>query len=482
MDYPAPSAGDGGKAELPGPQAPADTRAPPPPRFTTGSIVRHVLVMTATGGIGLIAIFFGDLANVLFLSQLGDHEIVAAVGYASAILFLATSSGIGLSIAATALIAPALGRSDRPRARRLSASAHVYSGLAGVVIAILLWLVAPSVVAAMGASGRTFTLALRYLNIQLPSMVLLTIGFASSAVLRSAGDARRAMMLTLIGAAFNLTFDPLFIFVFKLGLDGAAWASVLSRCAFAATGLWCVIGVHGLMRRPEIIRFLADAPVLTRYAGPAVLTNLATPVAGVFVTRAMAVFSDQAVAGLAITGRISQVAFGALFALSGAMGPIVGQNLGARNYGRVEEAFNQSLKVNAAFTLVVWLLLIALAPFCVWSFGATGDAATLVLLFCRWLAPLFGFLGALFIANAVFNVLGTPHYATAFNWGRATLGTVPFVWLGAKIGGAGGVMAGQFLGGIVFSLLAVEVARRQIRQLGHDPRSPSPVRKDGSGS
>ena len=446
--------------------------ARPPPRFITGSILRHVLVMTGTGGLGLIAIFFGDLANILFLSQLGDQDIVAAVGYASAIQFLATSAGIGLSIAATVLIAPALGRSDRPRARRLSASAHVFAGLVGAAIALLLWLSAPFIIGGIGATGRTLTMGVRYLNIQLPSMVLLTIGFASSAVLRSAGDARRAMMLTLTGAAFNLTFDPLLIFVFKMGLDGAAWASVISRCAFAATGLWCVIKVHGLMRRPDITRFLADVPALTRFAIPAVLTNLATPVAGIFVTKAMAGFSDSAVAGFAISGRIAQVAFGALFALSGAIGPIVGQNLGAKNYARVGEAFNLSLKVNAVFTLVVWMLLILLAPLCVWSFGATGDAAALVLLFCRWLAPLFGFLGALFVANAVFNALGTPHYATAFNWGRATLGTVPFVWLGAKLGGASGVMAGQFLGGIVFSLGAVALARRQITRLGHGLTPP----------
>ena len=69
----------------------------------------------------------------------------------------------------------------------------------------------------------------------------------------------------------------------------------------------------------------------------------------------------------------------------------------------------------------------------------------LIVFFCRWLAPLFAFFGTLFVCNAACNTLGRPHYATALNWGRATLGTVPFVTLGAYWG-AEGVLAGTWPG------------------------------------
>ena len=85
-----------------------------PAKFVDGSIMRHLLVMTGTSAIGLMAIFIGDLANIFFLSLLKDVESVAAVGYASSILFFATSIGIGLAIAATALVSPAIGARDLP--------------------------------------------------------------------------------------------------------------------------------------------------------------------------------------------------------------------------------------------------------------------------------------------------------------------------------------------------------------------------------
>ena len=71
-------------------------RAAQGPVFVTGSLLRHILVMTAAGAIGLMAIFIGDLANIYFLSQLGDQAIVAAVGYASSILYFSTAIGAHL--------------------------------------------------------------------------------------------------------------------------------------------------------------------------------------------------------------------------------------------------------------------------------------------------------------------------------------------------------------------------------------------------
>ena len=133
------------------------------PRFVTGSLLRHILLMTGAGAVGLMAIFVGDLANIYFLSRLNDEAVVAAVGYASSILFFATSVGIGLSIAATSLVAPALGAGRRMRARRLATNAHPLSLIASVLIAIALWVAIEPLLSLLGAEGRTLELAAVYL-------------------------------------------------------------------------------------------------------------------------------------------------------------------------------------------------------------------------------------------------------------------------------------------------------------------------------
>src|SRR5580700_7652005 len=91
------------------------------PVFTEGSTLRHVAVMTATGSVGLMAIFFVDLLSLFYVSRLGDQALKAAVGYASQTLFLSVAINIGLTIAISATTARALGAGDRPKAQRMAA-------------------------------------------------------------------------------------------------------------------------------------------------------------------------------------------------------------------------------------------------------------------------------------------------------------------------------------------------------------------------
>lgn len=436
-----------------------------PPKFVSGSILRHILVLTGTGAAGLMAIFLGDLANILFLSWVGDDAVIAAVGYASSILFLTISMGIGLSIAATSLVSPALGAGRRMRARRLSLNAHVLTFVAASLLSLVIWLLIPRLLELLGATGRAYELATVYLLILVPALPPLAVAMTSASVLRSAGDARRAMNVTLIGAPVNTLLDAILILGLGLGIQGAAIASALARLVMMAIGLYGVIWVHDLWGRLRVRTVLADAPAHIAVAIPAVLTNIATPAANAYVTRAMAPFGDSAVAGWAIVGRVIPVAFGAIFALSATVGPIIGQNYGAGAFDRVRGALTQSLLVTAAFTAIAWVFLAVLAWPIAGAFDATGETADLIVFFCQTLAPSFMFLGALFVANAAFNTLGRPHYSTALNWGRATLGTVPFVHAGAVLAGAAGVLAGSMLGGVIFGILAVWLAYRWIDQL-----------------
>lgn len=436
-----------------------------PPKFVSGSILRHILVMTGTGAVGLMAIFLGELANILFLSWQGDEVVVAAVGYAGSIVFLTVSVGIGLSIAATSVVAPALGAGRRMRARRLSLNAHALTFATAGILSLGIWLAIPLLLSMLGARGRAFDLAADYLMIIVPALPPLATAMTSASVLRSVGDARRAMNVTLIGAVANTALDVVLILGLKFGIHGAAIATASARVIMMCVGLYGVVWVHDLAGRLRLPTLLADAPTLFAVAVPAVLTNIATPVANAYVTRSMAPFGDSAVAGWAILGRLTPVAFGAIFALSGTIGPIIGQNYGARALDRVRETLTLSLLVTAAFTATAWVLLAALAWPLTAAFDAQGETAELIVFFCRNLAPLFVFLGALFVANATFNTLGRPHYSTGLNWGRATLGTIPFVSLGAYLGGAPGVLTGSMLGGVVFGAVAVGLAYRFIAQL-----------------
>jgi putative MATE family efflux protein len=433
--------------------------------------MRHVTVMAGTGAVGLIAVFAVDLINLFYISLLGQKEIAAAVGFAGVVGFFHVSVAIGLTIGIAAVVARAIGGGRTADARRLATASLTLMVVVTAVVGSGTALLLGPVLQALGASGDVAQLAHRYLAVTVHSLPLLGLGMACAALLRAVGDARRAMVVTLAAALVTAVLDPILIFGFKLGLDGAAIASVVSRVALAAVGLHGVAVRHQMLSRLDVSRLQADARTLMAVAAPAILTNLATPVAAAFVTHSMAQFGPSAVAGAAIIDRLSPVAFGVIYALSGAVGPILSQNLGAGRVDRVRAGLRASLVFMACAVALAWAMLaLAVVPWAggqgllIRMFSADAAAAELIALFCLGLAPSFFFIGALFVANAAFNNLGYPLLSTAFNWGRATLGTIPFAWWGSHYS-ASGVLIGQSVGSAIFGVLAIVVAWRIVGQL-----------------
>jgi putative MATE family efflux protein len=429
-----------------------------PARFVTGSIMRHVTVMALTGAIGLVAIFAVDLINFFYISRLGERPIAAAVGFAGAVSFFQISIAIGLTIGIGASVSAAIGGQKLSDAKRIGTTSLVAMTALTLVLGIATAVAREPLLGLLGAEGPTRALAAMYLLITSPSLPLMALGMCCAALLRSAGAAKRAMNVTLFAALAVAMMDPLFIFALHLGLEGAAISTVLSRVVLAGLGLRYVWR-QGLLGRPEPRRAITDLRNVGHVALPAILTNLATPVGSAFVTHTMAGFGVAAVAGQAAIDRITPVAFGVIFALSGAVGPIMAQNLGAGRTDRVREALRASLIFMVVAVGTAWVVLALTQNLLVLTFSSHGVAAVLLHLFCRWIAGTMIFTGGLFVANAAFNNLDRPGFATLLNWGRATLGTIPFVAFGARFGPEG-VLIGQALGSVLFSLAAVLLAFR----------------------
>lgn len=435
-------------------------------KFVSGNIFHHIVIMSSTNAIGLTALFLVDLADLFFISLLGETELAAAVGYAGTIAFFTTSISIGLSISMSALVSRAIGQQDREKARRLVINILVTGFIISSIVATLAWLYTPALVSMIGAKGITHTLAVDYLRILLPSLPILAIAMGAGAALRSVGDAKRAMYSTLAGGGVNAVLDPLFIFALGLGLHGAAIASVLARVAVAWVALHGIVNTHQLLGRFNYHAWLADQKEIFSVAIPAMTTNIATPIGNAYVTMMIASFGDGYVAGWAVIGRLLPVAFGMIFAMSGAVGPIIGQNFGAELHDRVLLAMKRAVQFTSCYVALMALLIYLLQGHIVALFSAHGDAAELIVFYCTWLCISFVFNGMLFIANAAFNNLGYPSTSTIMNIGKATIGTIPFVYFGGAWFGAIGVVAGQAIGSILFGIVAWLWAQRILARLG----------------
>jgi len=442
-------------------------------RFLSGSTMGHVVWMTATGALGITFVFLVDAANLVWLSQLGDPRLVAAIGFAFSIQYFSVSSGIGLMIAATAIVSRSIGAGDRHAARAQAGAAIAITAVFQALMAVTVIVFRHDLVALAGATGETAELAARYLLLTMPSLIMMAVGMNCSAALRADGYGAKAMYITLSSGTVLMLVDPVLILWLGWGLDGAAIGLNLFRLSLMSVGLYLAVYQMQLVAVPSWQSCRRLFWPFMWVALPAMATQMATPVGNYLLTIVMAPFGDDAVAAWAVVGRLTVVVFGGMFALSGAIGGIFGQNFGAGAWARVRSTYRDAFVFCVVYTLMMWGLLVAATPAVIALFGLSGQGAEVLRAFSTVGVGGYLFVGALFVANAAFNTLGRPGRATVLNWSKEVLlGWPAALWL-AGIFGASGVIYGQALASAIAGTLGCVWGWRFV--CGLDDRAASAI-------
>ncbi|MFK7857675.1 MAG: MATE family efflux transporter [Granulosicoccus sp.] len=467
--------------------------------YTEGSVFRHVSSLSITSAIGLFAIFAVDLVDVFFISLLGEPELAAAVGFAGTALFFGAAICIGLAIATSTVVAQAIGASRQATSKetdsgsdelsgdtnaldesaRLATHGLIFGALLTVPLTIAALVYARELIALMGAEDHTLDLAVQYFRIVGLSLPIMGIAMAGTSLLRAVGEAKMSMWSTIIGGLVNAVLDPILIFGFSMDLQGAAIASVISRCTVAAVALYFVIYRHKLITTPRLQAFLSDSRQLLGIAVPSLITNLAGPFGAAYATSQMARFGTDAVAAAAVIGRITPVAFAGLYGMSGAVGPVASQNMGAKQWSRVRYSLLSSGLFVTLYVVPVAILLFLLKNVLVNIFDLQGEAAELLRFYCTFIVISYWLFGLQLAANPLFTALRHPGYATISNIGRDLCFGIPLVFVGSHLFGAQGVLAGQAMGNMIAGIIAFSVALWLSRRLEDGKSIDLPYKKLG---
>jgi Na+-driven multidrug efflux pump len=159
------------------------------------------------------------------------------------------------------------------------------------------------------------------------------------------------------------------------------------------------------------------------------------------------------------------VAFGIIFSLSGAVGPVVGQNYGAGQLDRVRQTLIDGFKFSTAYVIIISGIMLLLAGQLPGWFNVTPEAAELVTYYYTFIAITWAFAGMQFVSQAAFNNLDKASWSMWFNWGKATIGTIPLLHLGASVAGAKGALIAMGAANVVFGIAASVTALWLVRAL-----------------
>jgi putative MATE family efflux protein len=402
--------------------------------YTAESLNRAVLLLAIPMVLEMIMESLFAVVDAFWVSRLGK-EALAVVGITESIMTLIYAVAIGISIAATAIVARRIGEKDPARAARAAGQVMFLGVTIAAGMGVILGWFAPDILQLMGAEPAVVSLGADFARIMLGGNATVFLIFLINAIFRGAGDAVLAMRTLWLANALNIVLGPFFIFGWgpfpEMGVTGAAVATNIGRGTGVLYQLWHLMGREHTLR----VRWAdwwpnaAELRAILATAGNGIAQLLINTTSWIGLFKILAMFGSAALAGYTVAIRIVVFALMPAWGLANAGATLVGQNLGAGQPQRAEDAIRIATRFNVIFLSVVGVLFVALAQPLV-SLFSTDPEVLQHGVRALWVVSLaFPLYAAGMCLEAAFNGAGDTWTPTRLNFFCFWLGQVPIAWV-----------------------------------------------------
>ena len=346
--------------------------------FTQGSIPQNIVRMAVPMTAALLINALYSIVDRIYLGHIpgaGSYALTG-IGLAFPIITLITAFQNLFGNGGAPLFAMARGKGDKELAARYLQNAAFMLVLTGLILTAASYAVKRPVLRLIGASDVTFPYADDYLNVYLIGTVFVMISLGLNPYINAQGYARTGMLTVMIGALINIALDPLFIFVFNMGVKGAAIATIIAQFVSAMWVLKFLFGKHAPVRL-SFNGFKPDIRIIGKIMSLGVtdfcfaLTNSAV---SMFSNARLALLGGDAwVGAMTVISSIREVTLTVMHGVSHASKPIMSYNYGAKQFKRVKSTSNHLLVIVLVYYLLVWACLMSFPGFFAGLFTEEGD-------------------------------------------------------------------------------------------------------------
>lgn len=399
--------------------------------FTTGSIRKAIFMLAIPMMLemGMESVF--AVVDIFFVSKLGPNA-TATVGLTESFITIIYSIAIGLSMAATAVVARRVGEKNPEGAARAGAQALMICIALSIVLGIAGFFLAEKILEMMGASAEVIAMGKTYTRIMLTGNVVIMLLFLINGIFRGAGDAMIAMKSLWLANICNIILCP--IMINRFGLTGAAIATTTGR------GIGVCYQVYHLMKGKGIIKmmlahFKPDSQLIRSIlsiASTGTLQFIVASASWIVMSRLIAGFGSDAVAGYTIAIRLIIFFLMPAWGMSNAVATLVGQNLGAQQPDRAEKSVWQTARYSAIFMAGVSLLFVCFAEFFVGLLSKEPNVIKTGVTALRIISLGYVFYGVGMVVINAFNGAGDSRTPTWINLFWFWIFQIPFAYLLAQ--------------------------------------------------
>jgi putative MATE family efflux protein len=386
--------------------------------FTKINIKRGIFLLSVPMILEMIMESLFAVVDIFFVGKLGD-DAIATVGLTEAVIVIVYSMGVGISMAATAMVARRFGEKKFEQAGNAAFQLLLFGVSLSVIISIVGIIFAEDILRLMGASQQVLDIGVPYTTIIFAGNLAIMLLFLINGAFRGAGQAHLAMRTLWISNGINIVLDPILIFGIGsfegFGLVGAAWATTIGRSIGVTYQLYHLFnGKHSLViLKKNIVLKWKTLMRIARISVNGMGQFLIDSVAWIALTRITAEFGSASVAGFTIAFRVLIFSLMPAWGLSAAASTLVGQNLGAKKINRARISVWLTAKYNVIFLSIVTVIYILFGDLMAGWFTTNPDVLKIASLGLRVIALGYVFFAVGMVMTQAFNGAGdtrTPMY------------------------------------------------------------------------
>lgn len=402
--------------------------------FTKGSIRRAVFMLSIPMILEMLMESIFAIVDIMYVSQVSVNA-VATIGLTESVITLVYAVAIGLSMAATAVVARRVGETDIKGASNAAVQVIFLGVFVSVIISVIGIVYPKEILSLMGAEPDLIAEGYGYTKVLLGGNVTIMLLFLINAIFRGAGDASVAMWTLILSNGLNIILDPIFIFGFgpipAYGVEGAAIATTIGRGTAVVFQL--VILFYGYSKIKiafkDLVLRVGVMLNLIKVSLGGIGQFLIGTSSWVFLMRIMSEFGSEVLAGYTIAIRVMMFALMPAWGMSNAAATLVGQNLGAKKPERAELSVWKTGQYAAVFMGIVSVIYLVFAPEIIILFNATPDVVKYGSLCLRVIAAGYLFYGYGMVVINAFNGAGDTKTPTYINFVCFWLFQLPFAYV-----------------------------------------------------
>jgi putative MATE family efflux protein len=422
--------------------------------FTEGSITKKMVVFSWPIFLSNLLQTSYQITDSLWVGNLLGASALGALSISATVVFMVLSFIIGLNGATLTVLSQRQGAKDEA-GLKASLNAFVFVlGLLAILLGLIGYFSASSILQLLGTPEEILPLAESYLKINFIGILFLFGYNFIGTVLRAMGDSRSPVRFIFIAVILNIILDPLMIAGFNLGIDGAAYATIVSQGTAFIYGLIYSVRKAGV---PFQIPYVPEKRyffVLFKLGLPAGLSMITISSGVTAILSVVTSFGEEAVAGFGAAQRLDSLIMLPALTLGSAVNTIAGQNIGANKWERVRATAKQGVMLIIAVTLIIGLVTFIGAQFFIRLFVRDDATVAFGAMYIQTIAFFYPFLGINFVLNGIVRASGAMFPVLLLNIISFWVLRYPLTYWMSDLFGERGIALGMGFAFVVSSLIA----------------------------